>query len=78
MDYFGCSTHRANDFDCIAWQPDYDSQTQGYPRFGTHEKHIYAGVIDVTSGEPMDVHHVMLKGATSLVTGLVSAYLLAF
>ena len=55
MDYYGCYTHFANDFNCKAWQPDVDHVSQGYPRFGTKEDGIEVGVIDVTANFPISL-----------------------
>ena len=55
MDKMDCVADDANDFTCTGWQPDQTSEfgyDQGYPRFGTLETGIRAGVIDVTKDEP--------------------------
>ena len=52
MDKMDCKADEPNEFTCTGWQPS-EIRTefgyvQGYPRFGTLETGIRAGVIDVT------------------------------
>ena len=83
MDYMGCSgTEVANI--CTAWQPNYKLSwnglgiTDGYPRFGTGEFGITAGIIEARSSRAVDFQPIMLQGALTLVAGFTSTILTIF
>lgn len=50
MDQYHCDALANNEFVCSAYQPDYrnDNENEGYPRFGTVDFTLSAGLIDVS------------------------------
>ena len=83
MDYMGCSGTEVAKL-CMAWQPNYVLSwngfgiTDGYPRFGTGEFGITAGIIDSKSSKAVDFQPIMLQGALTLVAGCTATILTLF
>ena len=78
MDQYNCESQADNDFLCTAYQPDWegDMESDGYPRFGTISFGVIAGVIDVSSTEPIAWGEIRLMGATELIAQTCIALLI--
>ena len=81
MDQYHCEALRDNEFVCTAYQPDYknDNESDGYPRFGTVDFTIQAGLIDVSLTSAVAWDQIMLKNAVTLAAvGVAATAMLAF
>ena len=65
MDFMGCSGSQQAQI-CMAWQPNWETSwngygvSDGYPRFGTKELGISAGVINAKSASVIEFREMML------------------
>ena len=75
MHVYGCEDTIGVTFTCSAWQPDWWQEgaiSDGYPRFGTKDITIKAGIIDVSSEKQATFNPVLLKDAVNLAVGCVT------
>ena len=69
---------------CMAWQPNWVTSwngygvSDGYPRFGTSELDITAGVIDSGRGAQILMKDIVLQGAITLALGCTATLVSLF
>ena len=81
MDFFGCSGNEEANV-CLAWQPNWKfswngyGQDDAYPRFGTKETGILAGIVDASSSSPINFKEISLQGGLTLVAAGIATTIL--